>query len=68
MGLKFYHVITLYIYIYIYIYIHVCKDFGIKNVAEYHDLYLSECPFLMPGARGVFDPHINRAKTFGTPT
>ena len=48
--------------------LHVCKDFGIKNVAEYHDLYLSECPFLMPGARGVFDPHINRAKTFGTPT
>ena len=48
--------------------LHVCKDFGIKNVAEYHDLYLSECPFLMPGARGVFDPHINWAKTFGTPT
>ena len=41
--------------------LHVCKDFGIKNVAEYHDLYLSD-------ARGVFEPQINRAKTFGTPT
>ena len=43
-----------------------CKDFGIKNVREYHDLYLSEWSCFMLGTGGVFESQKHRAKKFDT--